>query len=103
MAAHLYALYHTPADTAAFDAYYASTHAPLAKKIPGLRSYQISKGHVHSPTGLAPYYLVADLTFDSVQAVQDGLGSPEGAAAAGDLENFATGGVTLIIFESVEA
>jgi uncharacterized protein (TIGR02118 family) len=103
MAAHLYALYHAPSDTAAFDAYYASTHAPLAKKIPGLRSYQISKGHVHSPTGAAPYYLIADLTFDSVQAIQDGLGSPEGAATAADLGNFATGGVTLLIFESVDA
>jgi uncharacterized protein (TIGR02118 family) len=103
MAAHLYALYNTPADPAAFDAYYASTHAPLVKKIPGLRSFHISKGHVHSPTGPAPYYLVADLAFDSVQAVQDGLGTPQGAAAAGDLGNFATGGVTLLIFESVDA
>lgn len=103
MAAHLYALYHAPTDPAAFDAYYAATHAPLAKKIPGLRSYEISHGRVHSPAGPAPYHLVADLTFDSMPALQAALGSPEGAATAADLENFATGGVTLLFFESVDA
>lgn len=35
--AKLVALYRTPADASAFDSYYFSTHAPLAKKIPGLR------------------------------------------------------------------
>ena len=36
--AKLMAIYKTPKDVAAFDQYYVSTHAPLAKKIPGLRS-----------------------------------------------------------------
>jgi uncharacterized protein (TIGR02118 family) len=103
MAAHLIALYHQPADTAAFDSYYAGTHVPLAKKVPGLRSYTVSKGRVSSPAGPAPYYLVADLTFDSKAELQAGLGSPEGAATAADLGNFATGGVTLLVFESVDA
>ena len=51
MAAHLIALYHQPTDTAAFDSYYAGTHAPLAKKVPGLRSYTVSKGEVSTPAG----------------------------------------------------
>jgi uncharacterized protein (TIGR02118 family) len=103
MAAHFIALYHQPTDSAAFDSYYAGTHVPLAKKIPGLRSYTISKGQVSTPAGPAPYYLVADLTFDSLAELQAALGSPAGAATAGDLGNFATGGVTLLFFESVDA
>lgn len=31
--------YGHPADPAAFDSYYASTHRPLAEKIPGLASF----------------------------------------------------------------
>ena len=43
--------YKTPKDTAAFDKYYAETHIPLAKKMPGLRKYQVSKGAVATPAG----------------------------------------------------
>ena len=35
-----------------------------------------------------------------MDALQAGLGSPEGQAAAADLANFATGGVTLIVVET---
>jgi uncharacterized protein (TIGR02118 family) len=96
-------LYKTPADGQAFDRYYAETHAPLAKKIPGLRSYRISKGAVATPAGASNVHLVATLTFDSLAALQSGLGSAEGAAAAGDLPNFASGGADLYIFEDAPA
>ena len=33
--------YKTPKDPAAFDKYYAETHIPLAKKMPGLRKFEI--------------------------------------------------------------
>lgn len=44
MAAQILALYQPPADVAAFDAYYYGTHVPLAKHIPGLRSYVTNRG-----------------------------------------------------------
>ena len=96
-------LYKTPQDPAAFDRYYADTHIALAKKIPGLRSYRLSKGTVATPAGASNIHLVATLTFDSMAALQAGLGSPEGAAAAGDLPNFATGGVDLYMFDDTSA
>ena len=97
--ATLLVLYKTPANPAAFDKYYAETHIPLAKKIPGLRSYRVSKGTVATPAGASHIHLVATLTFDSLAAIQAGLGSPEGAAAAGDLANFAGAGVDLYMFD----
>ena len=99
--AQLVVLYKTPTDTAAFDAYYANTHIALAKKIPGLRNYEISHGTIVSPapTGV---YLVATLTFDSLAAIQSGLGSAEGQAAAGDVGNFATGGAEMLMFDTRE-
>ena len=38
--AKLIVLYKRPKDPKAFDAYYFSTHVPIAKKIPGLRRCQ---------------------------------------------------------------
>jgi uncharacterized protein (TIGR02118 family) len=103
MPARLLVLYGHPTDPSAFDCYYVSTHAPLAKKLPGLRSYTVSSGAIGSPEGKAASYLVAELDFDSLADLQGALGTPEGAAAAGDLNNFATGGATLLWYELRDA
>ena len=100
--ATLLVLYKKPADPAAFDRYYVETHIPLAKKVPGLRSYRVSKGAVVAAAGVTDVYLVATLTFDSMAAIQSGFASPEGAAAGGDLPNFATGGADLLTFDDAE-
>ncbi len=93
-------LYKTPKDTAAFDKYYAGTHIPLAKKMPGLRKYQVSKGPVATPAGPSGIYLIATLTFDSMAAVQAAFGSNEGKATAADVPNFASGGADIMFFDT---
>jgi uncharacterized protein (TIGR02118 family) len=98
--AKLIALYKKPADPAAFDAYYYSTHVPLAKTIKGLRRYEVSTGSIASPAGESPLHLIAVLGFDSMAAIQEALGSPEGAATAADLGNFAQAGVDLLMFDT---
>lgn len=100
MAAHVLALYNAPSDPTHFEQYYHGTHVPIAKRIPGLRSYAINVGAIGSPTVPAPYYLIATLTFDSMDALQSALTSPEGRAAVADVPNFASGGVTLMMYES---
>ncbi len=100
--ADLVVIYKTPTDAAAFDKYYAETHIPLAKKLPGLRKYQVSTGDVVSPGGPSGVYLVATLNFDSVAAIQAAFASPEGQAAAGDLPNFASGGAEIMFFDTRE-
>ena len=85
-------LYGHPQDPAAFDRYYRETHVPLGKALPGLKGYTASKPTSLNPQEPSPYYLIVDLYFDNAQAVQ----SPQGQAAAGDLQNFATGGATLL-------
>lgn len=101
--AKLVVLYKTPKNTEAFDKYYVSTHAPLAKKIPGLKKYDVSKGDVISPAGPSGIHLVATLYFDSLEALKSGLASPQGQAAAGDLPNFASGGTDLYMFDTKNA
>jgi len=98
--AQLLVMYKTPHDPAAFDKHYAEKHIPLAKKISGLRKYEINKGPVISPAGPAGYHLVAILQFDDVAAIQKAFASPEGLAAAADVRTFATGGVDMFIFDT---
>jgi len=100
--AKIVALYKKPANAAAFDSYYVSTHVPKAKSLPGLRRYEVSSGPVTSAQGDSPYHLVAVLGFDSLAAIQTALGSPEGRAVADDLGNFAQAGVELLMFDSKE-
>jgi len=96
----LQVLYGYPKDPAAFESYYRDPHTPIALKVPGLRRFEISKV-VGAPGGAEPaYYRTADLYFDDMDALQAALSSPQGQAAAGDIANFATGGVTLIVVET---
>jgi uncharacterized protein (TIGR02118 family) len=98
--AKIIAMYKTPTDAAAFDRYYFGTHIKLAKAVPGLKGYEVSRGPVVTPTGPAPFYLVAILTFDSMVAIQTALASAEGQATVADLGNFATGGVEIFMSDS---
>ena len=98
--AQLVVLYKTPKSADAFDQYYFATHVPLAKKLPGLKKYDVSKGAVASPAGASGVHLVATLYFDSLDAINVALASPRGQAAAGDLANFADGGAELYFFDA---
>lgn len=100
--ADLVVLYKTPTDPAAFDKYYAETHIPLAKKLPGLRKYTVTKGPIATPGGPSPLHLIAVLSFDSVAAIGAAFASPEGKAAAADVGKFATGGADLHFAETTE-
>jgi uncharacterized protein (TIGR02118 family) len=95
----LTALYGHPQDPAAFDSYYHEKHAPLALALPGLQGYFANKPAALDPQARSPYYLIAELYFESAQAFQAALQSPAGQAAAGDTANFATGGITLVAGE----
>ena len=100
--ARIVALYDTPTDQAAFDSYYETTHMRLAEKIPKLRSIELSKGPVIAAAGTAAYHRVGTLRFDSMDDLQKAVASPEGQATAADLANFATGGVTLLFFDTMD-
>jgi uncharacterized protein (TIGR02118 family) len=87
--------YEHPVDPAAFDAYYASTHKPLAEKIPELKRLETGKILGTADGSPAPYYFIAELLFEDSYALERGLQSPEGQTATNDLMNFATGGAEL--------
>ena len=97
-------LYNAPRDPAAFERYYAATHIPLverhAKEI-GFTRAELVKFTGGLDGSAAPYYRKAELWFPSEDALRKGIGTPGFQAVAGDLANFATGGVVAAI--SVES
>ena len=100
--AKLVVIYGKPQDVAAFDSYYEGTHVPLAKAIPGVRDYEVSKGAVMTPAGPAEAHLIATIEFDDMAAIQAAFASPEGQRAAADVQKFATGGVQMLMFDTAQ-
>ena len=100
--ARLVVIYKTPKDAAAFDKHYYVTHIPIAKKIPGLRKYEVSQGPIVTPAGPSDFHLVATLHFDDMAAIQKAFASPEGQAAAADVRTFTTDPPHMLLFENRE-
>jgi uncharacterized protein (TIGR02118 family) len=94
-------LYNAPADPEAFDRYYEETHIPLAKQLPGLLRYTVSK-NLAALGGDAKYHLIAELDWESTEAMQAAFASPIGAETAADVPKFATGGSSLMVYEVAE-
>jgi uncharacterized protein (TIGR02118 family) len=92
-------LYGHPADSVAFESYYANTHLPLAAKIQGLRRAEFSLVNGTADGSKPAYYRIAELYFDDMDHLQQVMGSAEAKVAVGDLPNFANGGVTTLVSE----
>src|SRR5215475_5912312 len=92
-------LYGHPQDSAAFDRHYQQTHAALVVKFPGVKGFVTNKPAALNPQEPSPYYFIAEVYFENMTAMQAALQSPEGQAAVDDLQNFATGGVTVVAGE----
>jgi uncharacterized protein (TIGR02118 family) len=82
MTARFLAAYETPADPAAFDRHYREIHIPLCRRLPGLRRQVVSRD-VAVVRG-APYYLVAELDWDTMEDLRTAFASAEGRATAED-------------------
>jgi uncharacterized protein (TIGR02118 family) len=81
-----------------FANYWLETHAPLAKKMPGLRKYVVNV--VKRPPGREPdYHGVVELWFDDAASMKKAFISPEGAATQKDAEAFSASLTTMYIDE----
>ena len=81
-----------------FAKYWLETHAPLARRMQGVRRYVVNI--VRRPPNREPDYNgVAELWFDDVAAMKKAFASPEGQATSKDTEVFAESVTTLYIDE----
>jgi uncharacterized protein (TIGR02118 family) len=95
------ALYPRPKDPEHFRGYYQSTHIPIVKKLPGLKSFRYSLD-VAAMEGDAPYFCIAELEFESAEAMAAAVNTPEGKAVVDDVPKYASGGITLLHYDLKE-
>ena len=81
--AKMTAIYRTPKDIEAFERHYFEVHIPLAKQLPGLIKYEISEAAIASTTGHSAYR-IANLYFDSMEAIKNAFASKIGQQCAAD-------------------
>lgn len=77
-------IYKTPKDKIEFEKHYFDVHVPLAKKLPALNKYETSDGSIISPTGHTETYFIANLYFDSIDAIKEAFATEIGQQCAPD-------------------
>jgi uncharacterized protein (TIGR02118 family) len=87
-----------PEDVEAFEEYYAATHVPRAAAVPNLLEINTTRTKDGFEGGETPNYRVAEMVFESAEAMAESAESEEWAtmrACSGDIiERF---GVTLTV------
>jgi uncharacterized protein (TIGR02118 family) len=102
--ARMVVIYRMPKDPAAFDAHYFEVHVPLAKQLPGLRKYEVSRRPIVTPAGDSEPYLIGTLYFDDLAAIRRAFATAEGQACAADRRVLAPNDddVQMYLFDVVE-
>jgi uncharacterized protein (TIGR02118 family) len=97
-------IYRMPKNPKAFDAHYFNVHVPLAKRLPGLQKYEVSRRPIVTPAGDPEPYLVGTLYFDDLAAIRRAFATPEGRACAADRRVLAPedGDVQIYLFDAAE-
>lgn len=96
----LYAVWSKPAekDIDAFEAHYTGTHAPLASAVPNMRRFLTTRTSDGLAGGDPAFYRVAEMSFDSRQALEEAEETEQWAKVRADagvlIERF---GVTMSV------
>jgi uncharacterized protein (TIGR02118 family) len=93
MTVSYFAIYRTPDDPEKFDQDYFGTHVPLVEKTPGLvenRVHRVIRQFVGTPS----YHLVAELVFESPEAMKQAFASEAWKASGENLQSW--GGMELV-------
>jgi uncharacterized protein (TIGR02118 family) len=93
----LMVLYPPPTDVEAFERRYREEHVPMAQKnLVGVTKF-IATRVLGSPGGAAPYQRIAELYFDSMEALQACMASPGGQATVAHAIEISTGGPMVVM------
>jgi uncharacterized protein (TIGR02118 family) len=82
--ARMVVVFRPPLDNDAFDRHYFDVHVPLAKKLPGLRRYEVSRGTIATLNAAADTYLIATLYFDDLESIHAAFASEIGQKCGAD-------------------
>jgi uncharacterized protein (TIGR02118 family) len=99
----LVVIYPRPKDVEKFEHLYVTEHLPLAKeKIKGVTKFVATKA-VGTPDGQpAPFYRIAELYFQSMEALKEAAVSAGGQEAVAHAISISTGGSPIILVAEEE-
>lgn len=97
--AKLVVLYPYPADVAEFERAYTEEHMPLvnSESMPGIRKFIGTKMLAAADGGQPEFYRMAELFFDSLDALQNAASSVDAQKAVAHAASISTGGAPLFI------
>ena len=87
------ALYRTPEDSTHFDEHYFKTHVPIVNDTPGLVRTEIARV-TRMMVGEPAYYVMAELYFDSVDAMKAAFKTDPWRESGANLQEW--GGMELV-------
>jgi uncharacterized protein (TIGR02118 family) len=95
MGVKLVVLYPYPEDVGAFERAYTNEHVPLvAEKVPNVAKYVVSRA-IGAPEGTPPFYMIAELYFPSVEALQEGFPPQVAQELGAQAASISTGGAPI--------
>lgn len=89
-------------DKVTLDAHYKDIHIPVTQAILNLKRFEVNHDSALCSNYSNKLYPTAILTYNTFESMDGVLSSPEGKPALADLNNFATGGVSLIRIHTQE-
>ncbi len=96
----LVALFKKPADPEDFEHHLTGTYLPLARRLAGLRELSLTR---LNPSPLdEEWFVMAEFTFESRDAMDAAMASKEGKAANAELLAFGGGRVTILTGDTEE-
>lgn len=99
MTVSYFALYRVPEDVEDFETHYFGSHVPLIEQTPGLlenRVHRVTRQFVGEPA----YHLLAELVFESPEAMKEAFRSEQWKAGGADLASW--GGMELVTMFSAQ-
>ena len=90
--------FHKPTDTEAFEVQYAQQYVPATRSIPNVKRVTVARA-IGAPRGEPPFYLIQEMYFDDMAALNQALNSLEGRNAGAVLMSFARETVSLMFAE----
>jgi len=97
MNAHLLIMYPAPKDPQVFDRAYRNEHLPYAgPRLKGATRVD-TKRVLTPPNTTSPYHTISDVTFPSIEALQECASSQGGKEALAHAASISTGGAPLLL------
>lgn len=92
-------LYGKPVERESFLDHYENVHVPLVNKMPKVTRFTWGLGLPGLDGAEPPYFLNAELCWDSPEDMAASFGSEEGKATGADVANLKADGITMLVSE----